>query len=353
MLPDDFYMNQDYSHFSTDDFISDEYFLQWVKFPDEESNSFWKIWIANNPHKKEEIEQAVNFVSSLHFEDEIPGYAYIEKRLNENIANLLQIETVEVGAQHPRSVRKRNMLWMACAAFTFVLAFIGWHFWLQKPAMINIVTGANEIKRIVLPDESVVTLNANCKVSYAPDMQNAEERELWLEGEAFFEVKRIEMYSKVARRFIVHIGKLNVEVLGTSFNINKKDSVTNVTLNTGQIRIGVKGAPQTFFYMKPGDFIQYSSQENLLLKKNVKPELYSVWKDKKIVVKDMPLVEIIQLIEDTYGYTVTIENDELNNLKISGTLVMNDESSLLKTLEAALSIDIIKKDKTLLFQLKK
>ncbi|MEP6595734.1 MAG: FecR domain-containing protein [Ginsengibacter sp.] len=346
-------MNQDYSHFSIDDFIADEYFLQWVKFPDEESNSFWKSWIAANPHKKEEITQAVNFVSSLHFEDEIPDYAHIEKRLNENMANLLQNETPEVRAQRPLRIRKYNMLWMACAASALVLAFIGWHFWPQNPAMINIVTGANEIKKIVLPDRSIVTLNANSNVTYAADMQKAEERELWLEGEAFFEVKHIEIGNKLARRFVVHSGKLNVEVLGTSFNISKKELVTNVTLNTGNIRIGVKGAPQTFFYMKPGDFIQYSSKENLLLKKNVKPELYSVWKDKKIVLKDMPLIEIIQLIEDTYGYTVTIENNELNNVKISGTLIMNDERSLLKTLEAALGIDIIKKDKNLLFQLKK
>ena len=67
----------------------------------------------------------------------------------------------------------------------------------------------------------------------------------------------------------------------------------------------------------------------------------------------MPLADIMQLIEDTYGYTVTAENSELNNLKISGTLIMSDESSLLKTLATALDIDIIKKDKNLLFQIKK
>ena len=89
-------MNQDYSHFTTEDFIADEYFLQWVKSPDEESNSFWKLWIANNPLKKEEITQAVNFVSSLHFEDDIPDHAYVEKRLNENLKNLLQIEKAEL-----------------------------------------------------------------------------------------------------------------------------------------------------------------------------------------------------------------------------------------------------------------
>jgi ferric-dicitrate binding protein FerR (iron transport regulator) len=204
-----------------------------------------------------------------------------------------------------------------------------------------------------LPDQSVVTLNTNSKISYAAGIENIEERELWLEGEAFFEIKHIEVNNKLARRFVVHTGKLNVEVLGTSFNINNKESVTNVTLNTGKIRLGVKGAPQTIVYMQPGDFIQYSSKENLLLKKNVKPELYSVWKDKKVLVKDMPLAEIIQLIEDNYDYTVIAEDNELDNLKISGTLIMKDESSLLKTLETALGIDIIKKDKILLFRIKK
>ncbi len=66
----------------------------------------------------------------------------------------------------------------------------------------------------------------------------------------------------------------------------------------------------------------------------------------------MPLFEIAGLLEDAYGYTIEIANKKLANSKVSGTLYLKDESTLLETLAFTLDIHIVKKENVLSFQLK-
>jgi ferric-dicitrate binding protein FerR (iron transport regulator) len=66
----------------------------------------------------------------------------------------------------------------------------------------------------------------------------------------------------------------------------------------------------------------------------------------------MPLFEIAGLLEDAYGYTIEIPDQKLANSKVSGTLYLKDESTLLETLAFTLNINIVKKDNVLSFQLK-
>ncbi len=145
---------------------------------------------------------------------------------------------------------------------------------------------------------------------------------------------------------------MNIEVLGTTFNVKKFGAVTNVSLNTGAIKIALKDDPNTTIYLQPGDFISYSANEKRILKKQVKAELYSIWKEEKMELDNMPLFEIAGLLEDAYGYTIEIANQKLANSKVSGTLDLKDESTLLETLAFVLDINIVKKENVLSFQLK-
>jgi ferric-dicitrate binding protein FerR (iron transport regulator) len=211
-------------------------------------------------------------------------------------------------------------------------------------------TGNGEIKTLLLPDSTVVVLNANSSISYSTDISKKHTREVWLEGEAFFTVKHIAPDSQAARRFIVHSGDLNVEVLGTTFNVNKRATVTNVSLNTGKIKIDVKDQPESAIFLQPGDFIQYSVVKKHILRKRVKAELYSVWKEQKLVLDKMPLSAIAQLIQDAFGHKVTITDKRLAESKVSGTLFMKDETAILETLSFVLDINILKQDDVLFFQ---
>src|SRR6185437_3682694 len=83
----------------------------------------------------------------------------------------------------------------------------------------EIRTGYGEIKSVLLPDSSVVTLNANSKLRIPEQWTEASGRQVWLEGEAYFAVQK---KAATAEKFVVHTTEVDVEVLGTKFNVNAR-----------------------------------------------------------------------------------------------------------------------------------
>ncbi len=341
-------MKKEYSDFTENDFITDPFFQQWVKFPDAINNAFWEQWLAANPGMRSDVYKAKAFIENLHFNTNLPSTQQIENSLAQTLQRINVLGAVSL---KPRN-RVKYAWWAAAAVILFFLILTPRFFRAQKPLTIEIVAGPKEIKTILLPDSSVVTLNAGSHLTYASNLQNSSPREVWLEGEAFFDVKHIET-NKLVKGFVLHLGEMNIEVVGTTFNVKRLGAVTNVSLNTGKIKIALKDDPETAIFLQPGDFISYSPKEKHILKKKVKAELYSVWKDEKIALDQMPLSEIARLLEDAYGYIIRIPNKRLADSKVSGTLYMKDENTLLQTLAFALDIDIIKKDSILIFELKK
>ena len=95
-------------------------------------------------------------------------------------------------------------------------------------------TGFAKTKKITLPDGSKVTLNANSELKLSSNWGDKGDRQVWLEGEAYFEVEK-----KLAthQKFIVHTKDIDVEVLGTKFNVNTRHEKAIVSLEEGKIKL--------------------------------------------------------------------------------------------------------------------
>lgn len=343
-------MEKEYLNFNTDDFIADEFFQRWVKFPDKETNDFWNKWILQHPEKRDEITKASAFISNLSFDTYVPDEQNVEASLSRSLSLIEEMESR--GAEKQGKIRSiKKYLWVAAAIFTGCIFFTISYFVSDKSKTIEIITGIDEIKSVVLPDSSVITLNGNSSVKYSSNIAHNGIREVWLRGEAFFNVKHIET-GKGSRRFVVHSDDLNVEVLGTTFNVKKRKDVYNVSLNTGTIKVYLNDDEGSTISLKSGEFLQYSRAEKYIVKKKVKPELYSDWKDQKMVLDNTPLSEVAELIHDSYGYTTIIKDPKLSDEKISGTILLKDENVFFETLSFALNISIIKKENRLIFQSK-
>jgi len=343
-------MKKDYLEFTEIDFVADAFFQQWVKFPDVTTTVFWEQWLAAHPEKRSDVIKAKAFIENLHFNTHLPSNQQVEDSLARSLVQIKSLDADKVASISKSRIK--YIWWAAAAVFLGCLITMGLPLITQKPVTIEIIAGRGEIKNIILPDSSVITLNAGAHFIYSSNFQKTGKREVWLDGEAYFDVKHIETGDS-PHPFTVHCNDLNVEVLGTTFNVRKKGSVTNVTLNSGKIRIDVKNAPGSTIMMQPGDFIQHSDKEKRITRKPVNPELYSVWKEKKMTLDNTSLADIAELIQDTYLYKVQIAERDLAGQKISGTLVLTDEKVMLQTLSLALDIDIIKKDSVLIFQSKK
>ena len=225
----------DYSSFKAEEFCKDVDFIAWVLSPSDESNQFWNAYIANNSNKFKEIQIAREYIETLHFQ-EIDVSDEDINRLKHRIWNDIERTPVRL------KWWKKTINWGVAASIVLVTFAVSW--FNQKPVAYE--TGYGQIRKIDLADGSVVTLNANSKLKIADDLENTPLREVWLEGEAFFDIAK-----KNGAKFIVHTSEAEVEVLGTEFNVNTRRKQTKVILHEGKVKLLAGNAQPVI--MKPGE----------------------------------------------------------------------------------------------------
>lgn len=343
------HINRDYRHYITDDFIADEFFQQWVQNPSERHNTFWSEFLLDNPFKHAEVTQAVNFLNNMRFQTAFPNEQEIEYGLQKQLQLIDAISDVKE-TQPRRKLAPRIFAWTATAIFSAFLLFAGWYFWQPGVVTIEVVTAPGEIKNLVLPDSTKVVMNSSSILRYTSDIHKAPSRDVWLKGEAFFEVKKPSRNE--GKPFVVHSGDLNIQVLGTAFNVKQDAPITNVTLNSGSLRISLKNDAGSVLTLQPGDFVQYSDKDKHILRKHVRANLYSAWKESTVLLDSLPLAALAAYLQDVYGFELQANYLPADHC-ISGSLNLKNEKALLNTIASLLNAEVIKKDTVVILKPKK
>ncbi len=133
---------------------------------------------------------------------------------------------------------------------------------------------------------------------------------------------------------MVHTPDLDVEVLGTRFNVSQKLARTRVVLQEGKVQLRLREAVPKEVLMQPGQLVEYSSRQGNLVQKRVNPQPFVEWKREHWVLNNHTLREIAILTEETYGLKVLFEDDSLENLRLSGKIGIGDVMLLLEALSA-------------------
>jgi ferric-dicitrate binding protein FerR (iron transport regulator) len=200
---------------------------------------------------------------------------------------------------------------------------LGAGYWLwpaQRGLQAQYATQAGQQRTVRLPDGSVVVLNGNSRLTTAATWDAQTPREVWLEGEGYFQVSHLAQQPGLAieqaagnAKFVVHAGDLSVSVLGTKFNvINRLGVPSKVTLNDGKV-LAEHGNlfSHNEVLMKPGDLVEYAPAAQELAKRTVEPTYYSAWVTGTVKFDHTPLSEIIQLLKDSYGLQVTVDDPRM------------------------------------------
>ena len=226
-----------------------------------------------------------------------------------------------------------------------LLGATGWY--ALQPTARTYTTHFNETQTIELPDGSTVTLNANSTLSFCDDWNaNPSERRVTLEGEAFFVVeKKLIQHQDSAyfSKFIVQTSQLEVEVLGTRFNVNDHVPNTQVALESGKVRVRNKEGET--LYLAPGEIVELA--DHRLHKKATEVELYSSWKDNKLMFKETPVPQILRMIESRYGYQIEYDTDLLADKRYTGSSPADDVDLLLYKISKLYGLSIQQEGKTL------
>jgi ferric-dicitrate binding protein FerR (iron transport regulator) len=172
-------------------------------------------------------------------------------------------------------------------------------------------TNRSESKFILLEDSTQVWLNAATSLDF-PERFNAVTREVYLTGEAYFDVKHAD---KVP--FVIHLGDISVTVLGTAFNIKAYPGQKNITIavTRGKVKVTRKDGWEVTLVKDQQVKLNENSQETS--GKNISGELISGWQHGNIYYDDEPLKDIISDMERVYNVHVNIENQTIADQEIS------------------------------------
>lgn len=346
-------MEVNYESYREEDFLEDKNFIAWVKYGFPELEQFWFEYIASQPANLPAFKEAERQLRLILSAERIePEQGDKEELLQKVFGSIDDAEEkiIPIG----RGIRS----WMIAASVAAILIISGALLYVttQRNLRTEFSTMYGEMKKIVLPDQSQITLNAHSHIAFKTDWSSGKQREVWLDGEAYFNVNHLNKSGnpvKEGERFIIHTKLLQVEVLGTVFNVKERRGKGEVSLESGSVKVQVKAEKDKQWFLKPGEVAVYSSSTGELKKLQQDPRIYKAWTEKKMLTNNTTVGEIIQAIEDQYGHKVVLEDAELANRKIDGTIPFTSESSVLFVLSNILDIDIEKKDSILIFKSKK
>ncbi|MBX2840624.1 MAG: FecR domain-containing protein [Flammeovirgaceae bacterium] len=297
-----------YKDYAIEDFLTDEFFIKWVKNSDEESDRFWQHWINNHPEKKEEIQIAAQIITAMAYEKE---YCLEEDSRNKIISNIL-------GKSKPnekfRTTKKLFPFQKIAAAITFlILAGVSFLAYKQYRPEIKVeekkkvvyktksTTNGQKLS-ITLPDGSKIKLNSNSEVSFPQIFSGSKRLVKVIRGEVFFEVVKM-----LEKPFIVQTGDYKTRVLGTSFNVNysKVSGVLDVALVTGNVEITEKNA---IYKLLPSERLNLNKGK--AFKSNFDPLEVTGWKDGILVFDKLSFSETITKLEEWYGVEFEVKKKQ-------------------------------------------
>jgi len=323
-----------YRSYDTQDFIEDDDFRNWVKYPNREREKWWKKVQAQLPEQRKKMEEARKAVLLFRdfFEQNRKEQPQVDAFFQERIHPSLAPTTPK------RSFRRASLLqWAAIIAVLVAVSVVIW--WsLGTNKVLQYQTAFGEQQEIELPDGSMVYLNANSTLRLAENWSETTDREVWLEGEAFFEVKK---RNSGQLKFTVHTDDLDIEVLGTQFNVNTRKAETQVALEEGQVQLRFKKVKEELVTMQPGELITFDRQTKTIVeKKTVQVEQYSSWKEGWLFFEEASMEEVAQRIEEVYGKEVLILNDTIRSKVVQGGIPNEDLDIFLEALETLYQVEI-------------
>jgi len=194
----------------------------------------------------------------------------------------------------------------AAAIFIFLIGMVSF----MKLYTVSEYLEAGLTKDIALPDGSVVTLNGNSSLTYAPYWWRFD-RELEFEGEAFFSVKK-------GKRFKVVSESGTTQVLGTSFNIFATTFNYNVYCKTGKVK--VENKHQESQIITPGQAVFINSQSEMSAVSEINERECLAWMSHKFIFNTTPLVKVISDISRQYNVKIEVSNRLLKDKDFTGVL---------------------------------
>lgn len=171
---------------------------------------------------------------------------------------------------------------------------------------------------LALPDGSKVLLNEGATLEYRNSF-STKERAVHLSGEAFFTVRK-----DTKRPFVVYTGAVRIVVLGTTFNIRAypSDKDVTITVTTGKVKV-IYGS-KTLGIVAPNEQVRVSGIGDAVKKLQVDADRTIAWKQQDLLFDDLPMQEVVRLLEQRFHVNFVFENPVLADCHITAAFVRQE-----------------------------
>lgn len=380
-------------------YLEDKRFIQWVFHPNEELEAWWDAYMTENDRERQKILLARRILQKLkthdrHLSDteKVDLFAGILRQVEEN--------------RRTDKVRRLTVVFLRYAAVALIFFALGALLFYQKnhfnpgfiardfpepvhadeaqlirpdgenillsernsrieylpdgqvvvnnsrletvkpkgnaaPMMNQLVIPYGKTSEIILPDGTAVFLNAGSRLVY-PEYFDEKTREVFLVGEAFFEVEHDKN-----KPFVVQTTDIRIRVLGTRFNISAyaSDNIIETVLTEGKVRIEPNSSG--FFAettdILPGQLAAYSKIDRITQLREVETENYTLWKEGLIRFESTDLSRVVKRLERYYNIRFKYQDPFLGSIKISGKLELGDSRDVVfENVATAASVQIRK-----------
>jgi ferric-dicitrate binding protein FerR (iron transport regulator) len=274
-------------------------------------------WLKERPENRKQFDE---------INDTFQAAVSLQRFTPQKVDDAWQSFTEKIKNEQRETVQlhTRPTFWLRIAASFLLFICVGTLLWRYAPehtvtgSQSRVANNATNKTHLVLPDGSLVWLNANSSITYEADF-GIQSRKVTLKGEAFFNV------TKGEKEFIVTTNNLSIRVKGTRFNVNTQslDGNERTTLEEGLVELQIKGNTTTYD-MRPGDQVIFHSDSKKVTVKKVNPSHYSAWKEESLRFENESLGEIAKQLENRFN--VTIELDSALAQKENLTMTITDES---------------------------
>lgn len=380
-----------HNHYQTEDFILDKEFLEWVLNPDTEKNLYWESYLNEYPEKREQISDAILIIKSLQpVEPNIPdqnNYNFLKRAkvriLFTNLAKYaaglallitagsliwysLQIKTnfpIIADNQLPQKgkIILSNGVTREFNTTQTVIKQTGSRDLtinndtikisdnkesLTESAMNQIIIPYGKQSEITLSDGTHIWLNSGSQLSYPSEFKK-ESREVYLIGEAFFDVK-----PNAAQPFYVITREFKIKVIGTRFNVcaYNNDRVIQTVLEKGKIAAGKNTLFSSTFDLMPGGRLSYDKESKEFTEDKVNVQLFTSWINGYLYFENQPITEVFKKLERHYNQKIKAETG-MENITFSGKLdLKNKISDVLENISFASALKVSEENGTIIIK---
>jgi len=328
-----------YQSFSTEEFLDDPTFIQFVKYGEADDLLFWNAF-----------ETAAINLPAYHLAKKELDLIYTANRITMpagfETEVLSMINTTIDQQQHKKSITRR--LYLAVGSVAAILGLVVFSVWLNN-ATVTISTAYGERKSFTLPDGSLVSLNANSSLKYPLLWRINHKRNVLLKGEAYFKVVHLNQDPKnivEEDRFHVQTNSLKIEVLGTEFDVKDRNKTAKITLVNGKVSV-LSLVSGRHYIMKPKQMALETKAEALKIVE-IDPDLTKAWIDGNMKMQKTSVKEIMQEFADLYGKRIILSDPKMAEVRIDGMTSIKNEDDVLFLLSNILNAKIRKDSNTVM-----